>query len=740
MVKRIGKYQIVTRIGRGAMGDVYKAHDPVLDRLVALKVISGEIEVTDDLRARFFREAQAGAKLAHPNIVTVHDLAEEDGQLFIVMEFLEGEELRQLIGQRRNLGLEHKLSLMLQACDGLGYAHARGIIHRDIKPGNIFVLATGRVKLLDFGIARLATGDPDLTRTGFVMGTLRYMSPEQSRGRVDKRSDIFSLGAVFYELLTYKAAFPGDDPMEIMESVRLLEPAPLTSVDPALPADLGEIIARALRKDPAQRFPDLSEMRQAIAQVQFRIVNEAESARRRLDARVEELRELERTVARQGGSPPTAVMPTVGTDADIRVIVETEREVSARLERLRAQAAQTARLDRAVDRGWTLLADGDAEAALRAFERVLGEVPDHARALEGAREARLAVDRARATAQTTVYAADHLERGEMTSVTQVVDAPAELSGRDARARRRSRLPVTLVAIAALAIASAAAIYGLTTMLSSSPRTARETSPPAPMVGSVETTPPTVGSSPPPADAAGAARDQPAASPPAAEPTVERPVTSPRPRELPARDTRQARDVTPAPPRPRDMPAERSPSGGRSDHSKVANVPPSSVPERAPTSPNATASPAPTPDTPAPRAPKEQGGPSPSRLPADAGLEATLKWLASAVNDRAGQRGRVRYGAAVHTDCSMEWHAEEDAGGGYVGQPFKARRALSRIDSSHTGHTAGDGGWIVNLPLTDGTRAEVVDQVFKGFVVWFKDEKTASEVAAGFQQAIKLCAQ
>src|SRR5262249_1706703 len=155
MPEKIQRYEIVERIGRGGMGMIFKAHDPVLDRTVALKVISPEIEVTDELRARFFREAQACARLAHPNIVTVYDMGEENGRLFIVMEFLEGFELRRLITQRKPLALEEKLSVMVQVCDGLHYAHQRGIVHRDIKPGNIFLVHNGPAKILDFGIAQM---------------------------------------------------------------------------------------------------------------------------------------------------------------------------------------------------------------------------------------------------------------------------------------------------------------------------------------------------------------------------------------------------------------------------------------------------------------------------------------------------------------------------------------------------------------------------------------------------------
>src|SRR5262245_26717899 len=176
--QRVGKYRVVERIGRGGMGMIFKAHDPILDRQVALKVISSDVEVTDELRTRFFREAQACAKLNHPNIVTIYDMVEDDGRLFIVMELLEGQELRRLSAQRTPLTLEEKLALMLQVCSGLHDAHQKGIVHRDMKPGNIFLLGNGQVKILDFGIAHMATTE-GLTRTGMIMGTLRYISPEQ---------------------------------------------------------------------------------------------------------------------------------------------------------------------------------------------------------------------------------------------------------------------------------------------------------------------------------------------------------------------------------------------------------------------------------------------------------------------------------------------------------------------------------------------------------------------------------
>src|SRR5262252_5231463 len=175
MPDKIGKYEIIERIGRGGMGTVFKAHDPLLRRTVAIKVISDRIGVRSELRARFFREGQAAARLNHPNIVTVYDLDEVDDRLLIVMEFLESEDLKRLIVERRAIPLEAKLSAMVQICDGLDYAHRQGVVHRDIKPGNICLLRDGSVKILDFGVARHADSEPDLRRTGVIMGSLRYI-------------------------------------------------------------------------------------------------------------------------------------------------------------------------------------------------------------------------------------------------------------------------------------------------------------------------------------------------------------------------------------------------------------------------------------------------------------------------------------------------------------------------------------------------------------------------------------
>jgi tetratricopeptide (TPR) repeat protein len=260
---RIGKYRVVGRIGKGAMGEVYKAQDPLLHRFVAIKTITPALAAEPDFRHRFQREAQSAAALNHPNIVTIYDFGEEDGLVYMAMELLEGRDLRELMRSRVAL-LGDKLSIMEQLCDGLGFAHARGIVHRDLKPGNIHVQPNGQVKILDFGLARL--GDSDITRTGTVMGTPSYMSPEQVRGqKADARSDVFSLGAIFYELIANHRPFEAGSDHDVRLRIAESEPVPIRRWAPDTPPALIAVVERALAKDPAGRFADAGEMGRALA-------------------------------------------------------------------------------------------------------------------------------------------------------------------------------------------------------------------------------------------------------------------------------------------------------------------------------------------------------------------------------------------------------------------------------------------------------------------------------------------
>ena len=388
MIQKIGKYRIIERIGRGGMGSVYKAHDPILDRLVALKVVSAETDHTDELRARFFREAQACAKLSHPNVVTIHDLGEADGNLFIVMELLEGDELRQLIARRTVANLEDKLALMIQICEGLEYAHGKGIVHRDVKPGNIFVLRNGQVKILDFGIAQIAAAETGLTRAGLIVGTLQYMAPERARGQGGHASDIFSVGAVFYELLTNRAPFSGDDPIEILEKLRTENPPRLSEVEPSVPAELETIIERALQKDPTQRFANLGQMRAELQTLRRKRSEDTERLRQDVQGRLRQLHELKGALeARLGGPWADETVFVVDEHAPLATLESVGRDTTARIARLNELLMRADSLKPALDNGLRALEAGDFDRAVLELDRVVGEMPEHAHAAEGLREA-----------------------------------------------------------------------------------------------------------------------------------------------------------------------------------------------------------------------------------------------------------------------------------------------------------------------------------------------------------------
>jgi len=208
--QRIDRFEILERIGQGGMGTVFKAHDPRINRIVAVKLLREGFD-TPDMRERFMREARAAGQLRNPHIVTIFELGEFEEQPYIVMEFVEGEPLDRLIKRQAPLSIIRKMELIEALCSGLAYAHRVGIVHRDIKPPNLLVESEGSLKILDFGIARVE--DSELTKVGTLIGTPNYMSPEQLHGgALDKRCDIFAVGAVFYELLAFRRAFPGSGP------------------------------------------------------------------------------------------------------------------------------------------------------------------------------------------------------------------------------------------------------------------------------------------------------------------------------------------------------------------------------------------------------------------------------------------------------------------------------------------------------------------------------------------------
>jgi serine/threonine protein kinase len=252
-LKKIGRYEVLERVGRGGMGALYRGHDPVLDRDVAIKLMHGDFSDDENARPRFFREARAAARLQHRNIVTIFEFAEEDGVPYIVMEFLRGRSLAARMTASPPLTLIEKIDIVDQLCTGLGFAHARGVIHRDVKPANVWLQDDGTVRLLDFGIAILTAAT--MTRGGESMGSASYMSPEQIEGHtVDGRADTFSAGVVLYELLAGRRPFAGDSPTAVMMQILSAEPRPITEVAPDLPPPLIAAVERALQKSPDKRY------------------------------------------------------------------------------------------------------------------------------------------------------------------------------------------------------------------------------------------------------------------------------------------------------------------------------------------------------------------------------------------------------------------------------------------------------------------------------------------------------
>ena len=254
---KIGKYEVLEVLGQGGMGTVYKAVDPLIGRLVAIKVIVANYIDNPELLKRFYREAKAVGNLQHPNIVTVYDLGEENKNPYLVMQYLDGEPLNKIIAERRELPLLQKLTIIARVCDALFYAHQRDIVHRDVKPANVLLLKDGQIKLLDFGIARLGNSGYNQTETrkGQVMGTMSYMSPEQLNEEVvDGRSDVYSTGVMLFELMTSSLPFEASDLGSLIaKKMTGTPPPPLSKYLDTYPPELDEILARALAKDRDDR-------------------------------------------------------------------------------------------------------------------------------------------------------------------------------------------------------------------------------------------------------------------------------------------------------------------------------------------------------------------------------------------------------------------------------------------------------------------------------------------------------
>jgi len=314
MIPTLGRYKIIAEIGQGAMGVVYKAVDPIIDRTVAIKTINLNLsrQELEEYEARFQQEIKAAGRLNHPNIVTIYDVGKTDQVAYMAMEFLEGSELKDIIASGQLLSTEQVVDIIAQVADGLWFAHRQDIVHRDVKPSNIMVLAGGIAKITDFGIARLPNSAVK-TMTGLILGSPRYMSPEQVIGKaIDARSDIFSLGVVLYEALTGVAPFDGDNVNAIMYATVNTTPAPPSQHNRNVPAMLDLIVAKAMAKLLDDRYQTVKELADDLREV-----------RRQMDAG-RPAAALKASSAPAAPKKPASILERMGIDAS--ALAETPRE------------------------------------------------------------------------------------------------------------------------------------------------------------------------------------------------------------------------------------------------------------------------------------------------------------------------------------------------------------------------------------------------------------------------------
>jgi tRNA A-37 threonylcarbamoyl transferase component Bud32/tetratricopeptide (TPR) repeat protein len=425
-MQKIGKYEVIRKIGQGGFGVVFEGRDPFIKRRVAIKTCSAEDE---EIRKRFFREAEIAGNLQHRHVVTVFDLGVQDGVPYLVQEYLPGEDLSHKIKRRDPLSDFTKLSYLVQVAEGLEYAHAQGVVHRDIKPANIRILEDDSVKIMDFGIAKLASAETQLTHTGMAMGTAGYLPPEQIRGeKVDLRADIFSYGVMSYELLAGQRPFVADNMSAVLFQIIGQEPAPLSSIWPQCPPALERLVKKSLAKNPAERYssftPLLADLRPLREQVRGHaapvapaqdmptgVISNAQTAveletlrglEKRLRDAVEKgdltAAELELTLARKrhGDSATfSQVMdPLMARIAEIRKAWEEERQRSERLSGL-VERARTLREQQSLDEARIALTaaldldpkNQEVQALLRAVDEAIEKKQYEEREREGARAA-----------------------------------------------------------------------------------------------------------------------------------------------------------------------------------------------------------------------------------------------------------------------------------------------------------------------------------------------------------------
>lgn len=309
---KIGRYELLDEIGRGGMGCVFRARDPILERVVAIKTLSVDLQAEPASRARFVRETRSAARLQHPNIVTVFEFGEQDGAPFIAMELLDGESLAEALRGGRLADLGRRLEVVVQLCEGLAFAHASGVVHRDVKPNNVMLLPGGRVKIVDFGVAWLE-GSASTTRTGQLLGTPQYMAPEQFLGHpVDHRGDQWAVGVILWELLAGRRPF---DAPTVPSLIYQVVHQPLPPAPESAPPALVEVAAKALAKRPEDRFANLEAMRDALlaARDQLPTARLAGTARLGSPPRVHDTSDCRLVATLHGHRTPVATVAARGS-------------------------------------------------------------------------------------------------------------------------------------------------------------------------------------------------------------------------------------------------------------------------------------------------------------------------------------------------------------------------------------------------------------------------------------------
>ncbi len=403
------------------MGIVYKARDPVIGRLVALKTLTAEVLSDPELLKRFYREAQSAGGLQHPNIVTIYDMGESGGRPFIAMEYVEGESLQKVIARREAFPLALKLKIISQFCQGLDHAHKRGVIHRDVKPGNILVKSDGAVKVVDFGIAHLDS--TTLTKTGVFMGTLNYSSPEQlNDGRVDVRSDLWSVAVVMYEFLTYHKPFEGPNFSSLISKILNADPEPISRHYPGVPPAIDALVSRCLDKDPAKRPPGLDEVLLELAPI------EAESRRGVVAELVTEAQELRlKGDLTRAQEKMRSVLMLDSTHHEARSLMSQITEEVRRIE-------SSSRLIQLGNDAEKRLAQGELTEALASIEEALKISPPDPRVLS--LQSRALEEQRRQKAAQDAFAKGHsaFKQGDLTGAESALQAALGLDPRNPRAK------------------------------------------------------------------------------------------------------------------------------------------------------------------------------------------------------------------------------------------------------------------------------------------------------------------